>query len=131
MTGTTIRRVVGGLVAAGVLAGTAAGPADAAGPACTARLVAGTAGSCTWYSANSYSTFTVAPVGTVTATVRCWTSWGTQYTSSRTVSKTTTWSAYAPQSCTLTLTAVSAGASAVGTAVASTGPIIDPGPYPG
>ena len=121
-----IKRFGAGLAVAAAVAGATAVPADAAGPACTARLVAGTAGSCTWYSENYYSQFTVVPQGTVTATVRCWTSWGTQYTSSRTVSKATTWQGYAPQSCTLTLTAVTAGASAVATAHATTGPIIEP-----
>ena len=75
---------------------------------------AGTTGSCrTTTSSTDYATISVAPTNTVTATVRCFTSYGYTYTTSRTVSSTSTWTAYSPGSCTLTLTSGASGTSAV------------------
>ncbi len=129
----TIRRIGGSLMVAAALAGATAGSASAmAMPTCTTALtpVAGTS-SCNFGNiSTSYALITVEPVGTVTATVRCFTSTGITYTSSRTVSSRTTWTTYAPGSgCSLTLTAVSAGASAVGNAAPGF-IILDPGPMP-
>ena len=130
----TIRRIGGCLMAAAALAGATAGSASAmAMPTCTTELVGAVASSSQCGFGNistSYATITVAPVGTVTATVRCFTSYGTTYTTTRTVSSTSSWRAYAPGSgCSLILTAVTPGASAVGNAAPGLGPIIDPGPY--
>ena len=106
-----IRRIGGCMVVAAALAGATASSASAmAMPACATALAPGAASSSCGFGniSTSYATITVAPVGSVTATVRCFTSWGTTYTSSRTVSSTSSWRTYAP----------------------GIGPIIDPGPTP-
>ena len=132
--GSTIRRIGGCLMVAGALAGATAGSASAmALPSCATALAPGQASaSCAFGNiSTSYATITIAPVGTVTATVRCFRSSGITYTSSRTVSSTSTWSTYAPGSgCSLILTPVTSGAAAFGSAAPGTGPIIQPGPTP-
>jgi hypothetical protein len=130
----TLRRVGGSMVVAAALAGATAGSASAmAMPECATVLAPGAASSSCGFGniSTSYAMINVEPVGTVTATVRCFTSWGTTYTSSRTVSSRTTWTTYAPGSgCSLILTPVSAGAGAVGSASPGVGPIIQPPPGP-
>ena len=131
----TLRRVGGCLMVAAALAGATAGSASAmALPTCTTELTPvdadGTASCGFGNISTSYAAITVVPSGTVTATVRCFTSSGITYTSSRTVSKTSTWMSYAPGSgCSLILTAVTAGASAIGNAAPGF-IILDPGPMP-
>ena len=132
-----LKRITGSAVLAAAVAGAAASPATAMiAPACTTRVVAadpGTAGSCSFDTQYDYALISVAPVtGTVEATIRCFTSWGYTYTSSRTVAKTTTWESWSPGSCTLTLTSGAPLTTASGSAAPTLGPIIDPppGPYP-
>jgi hypothetical protein len=121
------------MVVAAALAGATAGSASAmAMPECATVLAPGAASSsCSFGNiSTSYATINVVPAGTVTATVRCFTSSGTTYTSSRTVSSRTTWITYAPGSgCSLTLTPVSAGAGAVASASPGIQPF-NPGPLP-
>ena len=119
-------------VAATALAGATAGQASAqALPACVAKLAAPATGpnaSCVFVENSGYAVITVEPVAsTVTATVRCFTSGGSTYTDSRTVSATTTWITYAPGSCNLELSSSSPTAAAVATA-SPWFPIEGPGP---
>jgi hypothetical protein len=128
----TIRRI-GGLVAvAATLAVAAASPASAMiGPACDARLVpaaTGSSGSCSFDSNTDWATIAIEPVGTVTATVRCFTSYGYTTEKSRTVSQTTTWTTSTPGSCSLTLTATASTTAANASATPALPPIYDPGP---
>jgi hypothetical protein len=136
MSGRTMRRIAGSAAVAAALAAAAATPASAMiGPACSTRLAAaevGTSASCSFDTPYDYAYITVEPaVGTVTATITCFYTWGGTYTSSRTVSSASYWRAYSPGSCSLRLTAQTSLATATGTASPALGPIIDPGPYPG
>ena len=120
----TMRRIGAAMVAAGALAAVGAGPASAASlPVCTARLLPDPAPSstCSFKSPTDWAAISVEPVGTVTATVQCFTPWGTTTTRSRTVSQPTAWSWSTYGFCSLTLTAASPGATAVGTASPSVG----------
>ena len=129
-----IKRIGGSVLVVAALAGAAATPAVAAGPACSTRLAAadvGTSASCSFWSQYDYATISVAPVqGTLTATLQCWTQYGSSYTTSRTISKATTWSTYAPDSCTLRLTSQAPLTTANATASSTVGPIIQPYPVP-
>ena len=124
----TIKRIAGCGVVAAALA--VPGTADAAiwGPGCTTALVSAVSpsSSCGFDSPTNWSTVTVAPTGTVTATVRC-NNFGYTYTSTRTVSQNTSWRASTPGTCSLILTAVSDGANAVGSTTPAIPPIY---PYP-
>jgi hypothetical protein len=125
-----VRKVGVSVLAAAALAGAAAGPADAAiwGPGCTATLApVATTASCGFDSPTDYSTIRVTPQGTVTATVRC-TSQGYTTSWSRTVSTNTSWAWSTRGTCSLILTAVTAGATANGSATPTVGPIIEPPP---
>ena len=128
----TTRRVGGSVAVMAALAAMTASPASAMiAPACDTRLVpaaTGPSASCSFDSNTDWATIAVEPVGTVTATVRCFTSWGTTYTSSRTVSKTTTWNTYTPGSCSLTLTADASTTAANGSATPTYPPIYNPPP---
>ncbi|HEV3000923.1 MAG TPA: hypothetical protein VGW75_09320 [Solirubrobacteraceae bacterium] len=127
-----IRRIGGPIVAAAALAVAVASPASAMiGPACDARLVpaaTGPSASCSFDSPTDWATIQIEPVGTVTATVRCFTSWGSTITKSRTVSATTTWTTSTPGSCSLTLTADASTIVANASATPALRPIFDPGP---
>ena len=127
-----IRRIGGVAVVAAALAGATAGPAAAmTSPACSTRLAAadvGTSASCSFDTLYDWATITVAPSGTVTATVLCFTSYGYTYTTTRTVSKTSTWTSYSPGSCSLKLTSEAPLTTANGSATPTTGPIY-PTPY--
>ena len=128
----TIRRVGGSIVVAAALAVGVAGPASAmAGPACDARLVpaaTGPSASCSFDSNTDWAEIVVEPVGTVTATVRCFTSYGYTYTTSRTVSEVTTWYTSTPGSCQLELTGNASTTAANASASPMIPPIYDPGP---
>ena len=127
-----IRRIGGAVVVAAALAGAAAGPAAAmTSPACSTRLAAadvGTSASCWFDTIYDWATITVVPSGTVTAAVRCVTSYGYTYSTTRTVSKTSSWTSYSPGSCSLTLTSGAPLTTASGSATPTTGPIY-PTPY--
>jgi hypothetical protein len=127
-----IRRIGGSVAVAAALAVAAASPASAMiGPACDVRLVpavTGPSASCSFDSHTDYATIRVEPVGTVTATVRCFTSWGGTYTNSRTVSKATGWTWYTPGGCSLTLTADASTTAANASATPAVPPIYDPPP---
>jgi hypothetical protein len=114
------------VAAMALLAATAGSAAAAAYPGCTARIAppaTGTTASCSFDSPTDWSTITVAPVGTVTVTTRCTTYWGYTVTKSRTVSAATYWATSTVGSCTLTIAAVSAGASGNASATPAIGPI--------
>ncbi len=125
----TIRRIGGSVVLAAALAGAAAGPAGAAiGPACTTRLVAadaGTSAQCTFDAPRDWSTISIVPNGTVTATLRCQETYGYVFTSTYTVSQATAFADWTPGTCTLTLAAVSPGATAHASATPTTGPLFE------
>lgn len=127
-----IRRLGGSVAVAATLAMAAASPASAMiGPACDTRLVpaaTGPSASCSFDSHTDWAIIAIEPVGTVTATVRCFTSWGYTTTKSRTVSETTTWSTSAPGSCSLTLTAHASTVAANASATPWIPPIYDPPP---
>ncbi len=130
-----IKRVCGCIAVAAALAVAAAAPASAlVGPACTTRLAAaatGTWASCGYDAPMDYAYISVEPaVGTVTATITCFYTWGGTYTSSRTVSSATYWRAYSPGSCSLKLTAQTNLATATATASPAVGQIVDPPPGP-
>ena len=120
-------------VSATALAGVTAGQASArALPVCVAKLAApatGPTASCVFLEENiNYAEINVVPVATtVTATVRCFTSSGGTYTTSRTVSARTTFFTYAPGSCNLELSSSSPTAVAVATA-SPWFPVEGPGP---
>ncbi len=111
----TVKRVCGAVIVAATLAVAAASPASAmVGPACDARLVPalGSSASCGFDSNTDWAEIAIEPTGTVTATVTCYTPYGST-TKSRTVSSVSTWYVSAYGSCTLTLTGSSvANASA-------------------
>jgi hypothetical protein len=126
------KRVTVCAAAATALAGATAGQASAmAMPVCAAKLAApatGPTASCVFLESSSYAEINVEPVlTTVTATVRCFTSSGSTYTNSRTVSEHTTWFTWAPGSCNLELSSTSPTAAAIATA-SPWFPIVDPGP---
>jgi hypothetical protein len=126
-----MKRLGGAVLVAAALGSAGASVASAAvGPACTARLVAGTAGSCNFDAPFDGTAITVAPVGSVTVTLRCNSQFGYTTMFSRTVSTPTSWQSYAPGGCQLSLTAASAGASGVATATPTLGPIVQPPPTP-
>jgi hypothetical protein len=114
-----MKRVVGGLVVAAAVAGATAGSASAmVAPACAARLAPVGTSSCSFGENSGYAQISVVPeVGTVTATVQCFTPWGTSSTTSRTFSSTGTFITNAYGSCTLSLS--SSSPTAVATATAS------------
>jgi hypothetical protein len=127
-----LRRIGGTAAVTAVLAAAAASPASAMiGPACDARLVPAATGptaSCSFDSNTDWANIHIQPVGTVTATVRCFTSWGGTITKSRTVSSATTWYTSTPGSCSLTLTAHADTVAANASATPALPPIYDPGP---
>ena len=127
-----IRRVGGSLAAAAALAAVAASPASAMiAPACDARLVpaaTGPSGSCSFDSNTDWAEIVIEPVGTVTATVRCFTPYGYTLEKSRTVSSTTTWMTSAPGSCSLILTGDASTTAANASATPMIAQIYDPGP---
>lgn len=114
-----IRRIGVGVVAAAALAAAAAAPASAmVGPACETRLAladVGTSASCGFDTSSDWALISVQVQGTVTATVRCFTSYGT-YETSRTVSANSNWTTHSPGSCSLILTSQAAGTTASGAA---------------
>ena len=121
-------------VVVAALSAVAAAPASAAiFPWCTTRLApapAGTSG-CTFDSNTDWATITVAPVGgSVTATVRCTTTYGYTFTNVRNVESATSWAWWTPGTCHLSLTPVSAPVTAVATATPTPGPIFEQGPDP-
>jgi hypothetical protein len=126
MRGSTIKRIGGSVVVAAALAAAAAGPATAmVAPACSTRLAAaevGTSASCSFDTPYDWAAITLKPVGTVTASLRCVTSYGSVYETSRTVADTTNWITRSPGYCTLTLTSASSGTTAFGSAVPMTPP---------
>jgi hypothetical protein len=128
----TIRRIGGLIVVAAMLAVAAASPASAMiAPACDARLVpaaTGPSASCSFDSHTDWATIAIEPVGTVTATIRCFTTYGYTITKSRTVSATTTWTTSTPGSCSLTLTGDSSTVAANASATPALPPIYDPPP---
>lgn len=113
-----MRRVVGGLVVAAALAGTTASSASAmVGPVCVARLAPAASAPCGFSENSGMAMITVEPVSsTVTATVTCFTGYGSN-TQSRTVSSLTTFFVWAYGTCNLSLS--SSSSTAVATATAS------------
>ena len=127
-----VRRIGGTIAVAATLAVGAASPASAMiGPACDARVVpaaTGPTGTCSFDSNTDSALIVIEPVGTVTATVRCFTPWGYTTENSRTVSKNTTWPTSTPGSCSLTLTAHADTIAANASATPWVPPIYNPPP---
>ena len=131
MTGKTFRRIGGSVVVAAALAAAAASPASAMiAPACSTRLAAadtGTTASCSFNTQWDYATIAVANVqGSLTVTLNCVTTYGSQYTWTRTVSRNTTWTSWTPNNCSLTLTSQAPLTTANASATPTLPPIIGP-----
>ena len=127
-----IRRLAGLVAVAAMLALAGASSASAMiAPACDARLVpaaTGPSASCSFDSNTDWALIAIEPVGTVTATVRCFTTYGYTIEKSRTVSATTTWTTSTPGSCSLTLTADASTTAANASATPTFAPIVGPVP---
>jgi hypothetical protein len=122
-----IRRIGGSVVVAAALAAAAAAPASAMiGPACSTRVAppatAPTA-SCSFDSNTDWAYVAVETVGSVKATVRCFTTWGGTVTRERTFTETATWYVSTPGSCSLSLTADVSTLAANGSASPALPPI--------